>query len=229
MTKKILQCVSLQLKLHIKYLYYPIIILLLALTATEFFPAFGWIFSHIKVYQWMLYGMAAYFIIRMIPFASRNELWLQTFSHELSHTVVSLMFFQKIHSFRADEDNGIMWHSGRRWGGIFISLAPYCLPIYTFAFLLLRIIGANKMLYIFDLLIGFTLAFHLVCFWKQARPYQIDIQRQGYVRAYLFIAVALLFNTTIILLSIRKGIVGAVCYLFPKYWNDIAGWWNMIF
>lgn len=83
------------------------------------------------------------------------------------------------------------------------------------------------MLYVFDLFIGFTLAFHIICFWKQTKPYQIDIQQQGYVRAFLFISVAWFFNATIILLSIRKGIVGAVTYLFPRYWNDIVGWWNM--
>ncbi len=164
-----------------KYLYYPIVVILLALTLVEFVPTFSWACNHISRYQWMLYGMGIYFVIRMIPFYERNEQWLQTFSHELSHTVVGMMFFQKIHSFHAEENQGIVWRSGRPIGDIFISLAPYCLPIFTYAFLLLRIIGADKMLYVFDLFIGFTLAFHLVCFWKQTRPYQTDIQQQGYV------------------------------------------------
>lgn len=212
-----------------RILYYPILISLFVLTATELFPAFNWAFHHMSTYQWMLYGMVAYFLIRKIPFASRNEQWLQTFSHELSHAIVGMMFLQKIHSFHAEENQGVVWRSGRHIGGIFIGLAPYCLPIFTYAFILLRIIGAHKMLYVFDLFIGFTLAFHLVCFWKQTRPYQTDIQQQGYVRAFLFIVVAWFFNATIILLSIRKGIVGAVTYLFPKYWNDIVAWWNLIF
>lgn len=151
------------------------------------------------------------------------------FRMNLSHTIVGLMFFQRIHSFYAEENQGVVWRSGIPIGDIFIGLAPYCLPLFTYALLLLRIIGANKMLYVFDLFIGFTLAFHLVCFWKQTSIYQTDIQQQGYARAFLFIVVAWFFNATIILLSIRKGIVGAVTYLLPRYWNDIVGWWNMIF
>lgn len=211
-----------------RWLYYPITVLLLALAIVELIPTFGWVCNHISVYQWMLYGMAGYFVIRKLPFISRNEQWLQTFSHELSHTVVGMMFFQKIHSFHAEEGQGVVWRSGRSIGDIFIGLAPYCLPLFTYAFLLLRIIGSSNMFYVFDLFIGFTLAFHIVCFWTQTRPYQTDIQKQGYVRAYLFITVALCFNMTIILLSIRKGIVGAVTYLFPRYWNDMVGWWNTI-
>lgn len=210
-----------------KYLFYPLIAFLLVLTIEEFLPTFGWACNHILIYQWMLYGMGAYFVLRMIPFTSRNEQWLQTFSHELSHTIVGMIFFQKIHSFHAEENQGVVWRSGKPIGGIFIALAPYCLPLFTYAFILLRILGANKMLYVFDLFIGFTLAFHIICFWKQTKPYQTDIQQQGYVRAFLFISVAWFFNATIILLSIRKGIVGAVTYLFPRYWNDIVGWWNM--
>ena len=85
------------------------------------------------------------------------------------------------------------------------------------------------MLYVFDLFIGFTLAFHLMCFISQTKLYQPDIQGQGYIKAFLFLFVAWFFNATIILLSIRKGIVGAVTYIFPKYWNDIIDWWNFIF
>lgn len=169
-----------------KYLYYPIIILLLALTIVEFFPTFGWACNHISRYQWMLYGMVGYFVVRMIPLVSRNEQWLQTFSHELSHTIVGLMFFQKIHSFHAEENQGIVWHSGKSFGDIFISLAPYCLPIFTYAFLLLRRIGVNKMLNVFYLFIGFTLAFYLVYFLKQTGLYrQIFSNKDMFYRSYI--------------------------------------------
>ena len=152
---------------------------------------------------------------------------MQTFSHELTHTIVGLMFGRKIHSFKATNDEGgEMWHSGNRFGGIFIALAPYCLPIFTYAFLLLRIIGASNQLMWFDIFIGFTLAFHVVCFAKQTRNYQTDIQQHGYFKSYLFIALFLLFNATVILLSIRKGIVGSVTYLFPQYWSDIVATLN---
>lgn len=214
---------------YLKYLIYPVMLLLLALAVAEFFPALTFAFKHLALYQWMLYGMMAYFIIRKFEFFAKNELWLQTTSHEATHAIVGLMFFHKIHSLQANEDHGVVYHSGRGFGNIFISLAPYCLPIATFAFLLLRIMAANKMLHVFDLFIGFTLAFHIVCFWKQTRLDQPDIQGKGTLRSIIFISTALLFNGTLILLSIRMGIMGAVTYVFPQYWNDIVSWWNLIF
>ncbi len=211
-----------------KYLFYPIALLFLALSCVEFFPILIFACKHIATYQWMLYGMAAYFVVRRFPLFSRNELWAQTTSHEMTHAIVGMMFFHKIHSLQAEEGQGVVSHSGRKFGGTFISLAPYCLPIFTFAFLLMRIMGANRMLYLFDLFIGFSLAFHILCFCSQTRLYQTDIQRVGYTKSFLFLLVAWFFNATIILLSIRKGILGAVTYLFPQYWNDIVSWWNFL-
>ena len=195
----------------------------------EFYFSFKWLLYHLSLYMWFFIGFGAYFVLRLILFFRKNEEFLQIFSHELTHTVVGLFFFQKIHSFQANEQEGVVWHSGRRYGSLCISLAPYCLPIFTFAFLLLRIIGANKSLYIFDLFIGFTLAFHLLCFIRQTRPYQTDISSNGYILSFLFIFCALLFNLTIILLSIRKGIINANIFLFTNYWKDILAFFNYVF
>ena len=95
-----------------------------------------------------------------------------------------MMFFRKINSFQAsDNGTGVIYHSGRRkFGSIFISLAPYCFPIFTYLFMLLRILGSEEMYYIFDIFIGFTAAFHFTCFWRQTGNYQTDIQGQGYER-----------------------------------------------
>ena len=213
----------------LNFISYPILILLLLLTATEFYPVLLYGVYNIGVYQWMLLGAAAYFIIRRFSFFARNEKWMQTTSHEATHAIVGIMFFHKIHSLEANEDHGVVYHSGRKFGDIFISLSPYCLPIFTYGLLLFRIIGSTSMLYVFDILIGFSLAFHILCFYKQTSLKQPDIQGQGYFRAFLFLFVSWLFNSTIILLSIRKGIVEAVIYIFEKYWNTIVDFWNFIF
>lgn len=218
MRNKVLYCLSL-----------VILATLLALVAKEFWPVLKWMALHPKVYMWFFIGVGAYFLVRLIPPLNKNEEWLQVFSHELSHTTVGLLFFQRIHSFQAGEKSGVVYHSGRRFGETFISLAPYYLPLFTFAFLLLRIIGAWKALYVFDFFIGFTLAFHCLCFAKQTRMYQTDISSVGYVKAFLFIICFLLFNLTIIFLSIRKGIVNANVYLFTNYWNDIVDVVKLLF
>lgn len=212
----------------INFLVLVLLAISLLFVVVEFWNALKWLSFHLKLYLWFFIGVATYFVLRLIPQLRKNEEWLQVFSHELSHTIVGLLFFQRIYSFQAYESHGVMTHSGNTFGKTFITLAPYYLPIFTFAFLLLRIIGAWKSLYIFDLFIGFTLAFHSLCFIKQTRPYQTDIQNIGYLKAYLFITCALLFNLTIVLLSIRKGIVNANIYLFSNYWDAIVSVINYI-
>lgn len=211
-----------------KYLFYPIALLLLALTSVEFYSVVVYTAIHIAQYQWFLYGLVAFFILQHIKFLSRNMEFLQTATHEVTHAIVGMLFFHKIHSMNVNEDSGEVYHSGSR-GAILISLAPYCLPIFTFAFMLLSLLSAEDKLFIFHLLIGFTLGFHLLCCWKQTRLYQPDIKRQGYVRAILFIAIAWFFNATLILLTIRRGVMGAITYLFPQYWHDLVDLWNFIF
>lgn len=183
-----------------------------------------------KSYLWFGCGAGAYLILHILPFFRKNEKWLQTFSHELTHTVVGMMFFRKIHSFNVeDAGTGAVQHSGRRnFGGIFISLSPYCFPIFTYLFMLLRILGSENMFYIFDIFIGFTAAFHFLCFWSQTGSYQSDIQKYGLFRSYLFIAAWRLLNMTIILLTIRTGIIDAVTFIFPEYWHTLTGWWNYV-
>jgi hypothetical protein len=154
--------------------------------------------------------------------------WFQTFTHELTHTVVAILFFRKIHGFHADEKGGVMYHSGGRFGDIFISLAPYCFPIFTYIFLFLRIFSAENHILWFDVFVGFTLAFHISCFTKQTGNHQTDIQRNGYFKSYLFIAVFGLFNASIILLCIPKGIVKSFIYLFSQYWKDVLTAWNHV-
>lgn len=211
-----------------RFLYYPIVLVLLILTVVGFFPVLVYVGGNIATYQWMLIGVAIYFLIRKIKVFSQNEQWLQTISHESSHAIVGMMFFHKIHSIQASENKGVVYHSGREFGDIFIGLAPYCLPVLTYLLLFMRILGANKSLYIFDIFIGFTLAFYIVCFYKQTRPYQTDIESRGFIRSYLFIITAWFFNATIILLTIRMGFVEAVKYIFTEYWGCIVNFWHLL-
>lgn len=214
---------------YLKYIYYPIGIVLLLLTIGELWPIVKGVVTNLSKYQWLFYGIIIFFIIRRFSFFARNEEWLQTTSHETTHAIVGILFLHKIHSFQAGEREGVVMHSGRSFGNIFITLAPYCLPFTTYLILLFRIIGADDMLYIFDIFIGITLAFHILCFWSQTSPRQPDIQKYGLIGSFLFIAIALTFNASVILLSIRRGLIGAISDLFSNYWDTITNWLSAIF
>ena len=213
----------------LRILSYPLIILLIALGITAIIPVIGWSISHYSAYMWVGVGMVAYFVLSIIRIFNKNLEWLRTFSHELSHTIVGMMFLRKIHSFEAGEGEGEMSHSGGlRFGTIFISLAPYCLPIFTYLLLFLRELSAANSLYIFDIMIGFTAAFHIGCFRSQIGRHQTDITSVGILRSYLFIFAMWTVNLTILLLSIRYGVIDAFKTLAVEYWSSVVSWYNIV-
>lgn len=213
----------------LRILFYPIVIVLLFLSVVEFLPVAMGVYDHLKAYQWLIYGFAAYFIFRQLKVYARNEEWLQTLSHESSHAVVSMMFLHKIHSLNTTDDRGgVIFHSGRV-GNLFISLAPYCLPVLTYVMMFLRLLGDAQMFYIFDIIIGFTLGFYVLCFIRQTRPYQTDIINVGYLRSTLFILTAWFFNATMILLTVRMGIYKAFLEVADLYWTRLTDTIALIF
>lgn len=205
-----------------RYLSYPLIGAWLVLGLFATVPVFTAIVGGWKEYLWFAGGFAAYIALRQLPFFNKNEGWMQVFSHELAHTAVSLMFLQRINSFTAGSREGRVSYSGSGFGDIFISLAPYCLPLLTYVLLLLRLLSADESLYVFDLLTGFTAAFYATCFMAQTGTHQSDITGQGTVRAFMFILAAWLFNATVILLSVRGGLWQALKTVFLNYAQTLA-------
>lgn len=206
-------------------LFYPLIIATLAVGITEIIPIVKWLIAHPTTYQYVGMGMAGYFLVTLIGIFNKNLEWLRTFSHELSHTIVGMMFLRKIHSFEAGIGSGVMSHSGGfRFGTIFISLAPYCLPIFTYLLLFLRVLGDQSSLYIFDIMIGVTLAFHIGCFRSQIGLHQTDITSVGTFRSALFIVAMWIVNLSVLLLSIRYGVFKAFKELAIAYYDSLHEW-----
>lgn len=174
-----------------------------------------------KIYTWFAAGMLAYFVLGI--FFKRNRKFLQTFSHELTHTLVGMFFLRRIHSFTAERGEGVMSYSTGRFklGDTMISLAPYFLPIFTIFFMLIKPVVAGDAVYIFDALIGFTFAFHIGCFIAQTGSYQTDIQKNGLFYSYLIIATFLALNISLVLLSIDTNLFPAIKSYFITAWEDL--------
>lgn len=207
-----------------RILTYPLIFLWLGLGITAIIPAVAAIPGNWRNYVWLAGGFIAYLILREIPFMRKNENWLEVFSHELSHTIVGLFFGRKIHSFNVGQVEGKVSYSGRRFGDFFISLAPYCLPVVTYALLTFRLLGEPSLFYIFDFLTGLTLAFYCHAFATQTGSYQSDISDQGLVRAFAFIGSAWIFNLTVIIISMCLGLLKAIWRILCHYWQTILSW-----
>lgn len=186
------------------------------------------VFHGYPLYKWFGIGFAAYIILGL--FFKKNRKWLQTFSHELTHTVVGMLFFRKIHSFTAEKGEGVMSYSVSKYhiGDLMISLSPYFLPIFTFFFLIIRHAVSGEAMYIFDAIIGFTFAFHLGCFISQTGNYQTDISQHGYFFSYLVIVTFLALNISLVLLSIESNLFPAVRDYAIAAWTDLKTVYDFI-
>ena len=193
----------------LKLATYPLLLLFLTINTHSLYKSAIGVVLHSKLYLWVAVGIAIYFVVRQV--LRLNLDFLETFTHEIIHAVVSIIFLHKIVSITINEKEGEIIHRGKNGSrNVFISLAPYCIPIYTFAFLLLRLIVIGKFLWVIDILVGLTTGFHGCAIRRQIGTHQNDIQNCGILFSFLFICAFILFNTSIILWSIKNGIGGAV-------------------
>lgn len=194
----------------------------------------GWDWRHIGNYVGLFAGFAAYIvflIILTILKGKHNLNWFMKFTHELTHTLVALLFFRKIREFvvRGRECYvDYKTHEKFTIGYVPITLSPYCIPIYTFMLFPFRFVGDSHYMIIFDALIAFTYAFHVHAFIKQTRLTQDDLQNSGKERAVAFILFVHLAVLSLILAIPKGGVLKAIGRVFCEYPKqlifDFSGW-----
>ena len=183
----------------------------------------GWDWRHTGNYVGLFAGFAAYIvflIILTILKGKHNLNWFMKFTHELTHTLVALLFFRKIREFvvRGRECYvDYKTHEKFTIGYVPITLSPYCIPIYTFMIFPFRFAGDAHYMIIFDALIAFTYAFHIHSFIKQTRFTQSDIENSGRARAVAFLAFTHLAVLSLILATPKGGVLKAIGRVFWEY------------
>lgn len=220
-----------------KNLWYIIVsTVLVALGALQAYE--GWsimlrFFDIVERYLWVGVGIVGFAIFH--HFVEKNRSFFETFSHELTHGIVALLCFREIVSFQVNKEDGVIWTRGGRWAEAFVSLAPYCLPVFTFIMLFLWSLVANSSLvlkgslYAFDIITGMTISFHFFCFKSQTSKNQKDISQFPIWFSYIYIWVFRLFNILVVLLCYMPDrhtgqplkLWGAFWYLIVQLWNDI--------
>jgi hypothetical protein len=87
-----------------------------------------------------------------------------TFEHELTHAIMSLLFFRKIEKFIATRnDGGVVYHSGGfggEFGNTMITLAPYYFITFTFLAVLFMPLVPQKFVSYYICFTGATWIFH---------------------------------------------------------------------
>ena len=197
-----------------------LIVISLAILATGwtilgnvFFPPKGSWLGNLQLYQWTAIGIGIFYIVKR--FMKENLSWFETFTHELTHTIVAILFFRRIHSFEAKDNSGLIMTSGNDKTLVFVDLAPYCLPIYSYMLLAFRSICYSPFLWCIDLIIGLSIAFHANTFKSQIGNYQTDINKRPLYFSYTYIATALLFNFCVMIVSYwsSKNVFTALWYV----------------
>ena len=188
-------------------------------------------------YLWMAVGFVIYLIFHKFFFRKNIDI-MQTMSHEGAHMLVGALFLRrKIYQFNVKSsdalsfnDNALGFVSSEVKNGrlsIMSTLAPYTLPYITFVLLFFRLMIKNECLPIIDVIIGFSLMFYFLCWKKDTRLDQSDIQICGVFLSYLYIITFVLFNISLIIYSVSGGItepmniIEAVKLYFTQTWNDI--------
>ena len=186
-------------------------------------------------YVGLFAGFAAYVVfllLMLIPRLRHNLDWFMKFTHELTHTLVALLFFGKIREFVVRDRECYVSYLTGPIGYVPITLSPYCIPIYTFMLFPFRFAGDSHYMIVFDFLIAFSYAFHIHSFIKQTRFTQPDIENCGKVRSTAFITFVHAAVISLILATPKGGVMKAIKRVFWEYPMDIltdpSGWFHEV-
>jgi hypothetical protein len=120
-------------------------------------------------------------------------------AHELTHALAALLMGGKVTSIHASTTGGTTVVNKSH---VFISLAPYFIPLYTFVAVGLYAIAAPSLKVIFLGLIGVTYAFHLALTVYSLSHHQPDLQEGGVVFSLI-----LIFTGNIIVLMLLLSLI----------------------
>lgn len=171
-------------------------------------------------YVGLIAGFVAYGVYTLALFIMRrkhNLDWFMKFTHELTHTLVALLFLRKIYEFVVRGKECYVLYQRPRVGYLPITLSPYCIPIYTFMIFPFRFVGDNHFMIIFDMLIAFTYAFHIHSFIRHTRFTQSDIENCGIAQSISFLSFTHLAVLALILAIPRGGVLNATYRVFWEY------------
>ncbi len=201
--------------LIIRYIY-GFVFMLLALGAfmglVALFPVVS---QDWRVYRWFILGLIAYVSFMGITnaFFDQNLKFFRTFTHELTHTIFTILSLKRVRAFQATSHQGGEIHVVGG-GNMLILLSPYCIPIFTIGLLLLRPLFQIQFAPYLEFAIGISYFFHLHTNWLQTGRRQTDITKYPLLTSYSFIWFFHFLLIGILFLSFQKGL--SAFWEFPK-------------
>ncbi len=175
--------------------------------------------SYIKLFMFFGIGIGLYTILLFVLRRKTIE-GLDSFIHELTHAIVATLLFRKVQSFWATaKEGGQISYTGKP--SFVITLAPYCFPFITLFFILIKQYIVSDRIWIFDVMIGLTFAFHYHAYLTQTKTYQTDLKKYGYMFSYIYIIAVNFLFIGIIFLSFRMSLLQSIKYWFSLIYENI--------
>jgi hypothetical protein len=159
--------------------------------------------------KWFLGGAALSLVVYAL-LLNNNIDFVEHLFHELEHAAVAFIFtFQWPRRMEVDPEQGSKVVVPPR-GGCITTLGPSFFPLLTVPLLLLKTLLAlalpllkvpfpTFLAVVFDLLIGATLMFHLLCSLKEFGSFQSDVKKTGLIPSVVGV---LFLNLMFLVLSV---------------------------
>ncbi len=176
-------------------------------------------------YLYFLGGIILIFVVDRYTY--RNNSMLKTYHHESTHMLINLLTFRTVLMMRVDTKGGVVASVGPKWMVEAVTLAPYCFPLAAYVVMLFGLFFANDMSNVYSVILGVAYGFHLLCIksdmvsLRVMGRHQPDINQYPLVFSYLYILSFWLFNTMIVLLSVRRDVWEAFCFIFKCFKDTI--------
>lgn len=196
--------------------------------------ASGNLLGQLEIFKWAAVGFVGFAIVRRL--IKGNLTFVETFSHELTHTVFAFLFNLRVVEFHANSGSGYMMATQRNMlKALPISLSPYCFPLFTFFLLAFRWMMNFHGIWIYDIIIGISICFHLYCFKTQIGNYQTDINQYPLLLSYTYIVTSWLLVFCVIVPAFFPNMNGHGTVqpiynygIFSSIWRLLEFWWNAI-
>ena len=207
------------------FLKFVFLVLLIPVNYAFVTAALTFLVYHADLFRenWATYGFLSYMLLYVLLLRSRVK-FLETFEHELAHTLVAWLFFRSVDLFAVSPKGGFIHlrHNTRGFIDTMITLAPYFLPVFALPMLIVKPFMTAPVDQIVDLLIGLFLAFHYASLFVEFSPRQPDIEWTGLTVA-LFVVI--FFNPifTVLALSFALGEYG---YLMDYLKDALEAAWQ---
>ena len=149
--------------------------------------------------------------------------YLSTLEHELTHAFIGLLFCKIPVSLRATAYDGgaVVFRNG---SNVWIRLAPYYFPTLSLLLLLVHYLLWQSVSVVFYILLGATVAFHLLTTWQETSFHQPDLQKSGRLATCLILPLMNLLFYGSIMSFVAKGAEGLGGFWFHGMQNSGLAW-----